>query len=431
MPNVNTSPALYTWFEESCGLLDEALSGTFRRELVDEAARARTLGEALMKLRDSMRTNTWALDERRISLRRPIHELETVTRREGLHALHDWDGIADKVNEDTIAVDVLHYLIEHRGQEPPDPATLAILIDYYFVYLLGLLSLRAWDGGDADENLDRLGALLARLQGANGSGQRFAADAETLLLVATSHYELNEHGYDLLLERTRTLNRAHRLTIALEHAVSMGCHLRFGFEATYARDVLLTRDDNVADYPWLCFSVAMLMDEYHRLHEAGIEGPERDVIVEGLLNGLSGDARAFVGEPPSSLAAFEAERSTFRDRFQAYRDDLLARFEPFRPTDSAYSPLSFFFNFSHNVIKGIVIDALIWGEPWRLSLNDLLTGAAREEAEDESRQLLARTLMTYARTNPQRIRGKLMPVIVYDPRAGRQAFGVTVRRLRE
>jgi hypothetical protein len=39
--------------------------------------------------------------------------------------------------------------------------------------------------------------------------------------------------------------------------------------------------------------------------------------------------------------------------------------------------------------------------------------------------------MTYARLNPDRIRGQLMPVIVYDPSAGRQAFGTTMRRLRE
>jgi hypothetical protein len=33
--------------------------------------------------------------------------------------------------------------------------------------------------------------------------------------------------------------------------------------------------------------------------------------------------------------------------------------------------------------------------------------------------------------NPHRIRGRLTPVIVYDPQAGRQAFGLTLRKLRE
>jgi hypothetical protein len=39
--------------------------------------------------------------------------------------------------------------------------------------------------------------------------------------------------------------------------------------------------------------------------------------------------------------------------------------------------------------------------------------------------------MAYARANPHKIRGKLMPVIVYDPQAGRQAFSVTMRKLKE
>jgi hypothetical protein len=39
--------------------------------------------------------------------------------------------------------------------------------------------------------------------------------------------------------------------------------------------------------------------------------------------------------------------------------------------------------------------------------------------------------MDYARANPQTIRGRLMPVIVYDPGKGRQAFGVALKKLRD
>ena len=63
----------------------------------------------------------------------------------------------------------------------------------------------------------------------------------------------------------RTLDQAHQTNVALGHAASMGSHLRFGFEATYARDTVIMRDDNVTDYPWLCFSLATLMREYSRL----------------------------------------------------------------------------------------------------------------------------------------------------------------------
>lgn len=418
-------------FGRACTLLDKALNGTFRRDIVADVTRAGNLGKALLRLRDGMTSDAWGPGKRHIDLGRIVSDYDRRTRAEGLHALHDWDGKADKVNDDSIPVDVLGFLIAQRGEEPPDAVVPAILLDYYFLYVLALLSLRIWDDGDASGNLDRLEQLLERLQGPDGSGQRFAADAATLILVATSHFELEERGYDVLLERVRTLSRAHRAKIALGHAVCMGSHLRFGFEATYGRDTVVMRDDNVADYPWLCFSLATLMKEYARVRELGIEGAERDAIVEAILNGLSADARAFVGVPPPSLSECEAERAEFRESFLRHREELVEAFERYRPSEQAYSPLSFFFNFSHNVLKGTVVDALLRGRPWKLALNDLLTSAPRGEQGGDSQEALATTLMGYARSAPDRIRGRLMPVIVYDPQAGRQAFGITMRRLRE
>jgi hypothetical protein len=150
-----------------------------------------------------------------------------------------------------------------------------------------------------------------------------------------------------------------------------------------------------------------------------------------LINGLSGDARAFVGKPPASLGQFEDERARFHDAFQAYRQDLLGAFERYRPTEHVYSPLNFFFNFSHNVVKGTVIDALLERQPWPATFNDLLTSHADETDVNAVKIALARTLMDYARANPQTIRGRPMPVIVYDPAKGRQAFSVAMQKLRE
>src|SRR5205085_10869307 len=216
------------------------------------------------------------------------------TRQEGFHVLHDWDGKADRVNEETIPVDVLDYIARLRGADAPQAPALAVLLDYYYFHVLQLLALRVWDQGDADENLDRLSELLALLQGAGGSGQPFVANAETLILVATSHFEVVERGYDKLLRRVRTLNRAHQVNVAIGHASSMGCHLRFGFEATYGRDTLQMRDDNVADYPWLCFALTTVVREYARLRETGVDADRRAPVVEALVNGLSADARAFL-----------------------------------------------------------------------------------------------------------------------------------------
>jgi hypothetical protein len=411
-------------FDRACAPIETALSGSFRREIVADASKAVTLDDALRKLRHGMRSHRWSAPPIRLDLGSFVDSLDRRTRREGFHALHDWDGVADRVNEHAIPIDVLDYLIGQRGDGRADPAVLAILIDYYFMHLLALLALRSWDEGRADDNLDRLAALLARLQGPEGSGQRFAADAETLILVATSHYEPDERGYSLLLERVQALERPHRVRVALGHAVSLGCHLRFGFEATYGRDVAAMRADNAADYPWLIFSLATLMGEYARLRETGGPETERLAIAEALLNGLSPDVRVL------ALTDLGGDRAAIGELFDVHRAELVDDFERFRPSDGTYSPLSFFFNFSHNVLKGIVVDALLWGEPWPLALNDLFTAAPRAESGRDSRETLATTLMGYARAHPQRIRGRPRPAIVYDPVAGRRAFADTMRALR-
>jgi hypothetical protein len=418
-------------FAAACHLLDEALSGAVRREIVDEVAAAKDLGQALRRLRGSFQSHLFRRGTGSINLASAIKRHDSRTRADGFHVMNDWDGLADHVNEEIIPVDVLNYLIEKRGTDPADPRVLHILLDYYFLHVLALLSVRVWDDGRGDANLDRLNQLVHALQGPGGSGQLFAANAETLILIATSHFELHERGYGSLLAKVLTLDHAHQTNIALAHAASMGSHLRFGFEATYARDTVAMRDDNVADYPWLCFALLTAIREYERLCEEGIAGLERDRVIEALLDGLSADARAFVGAPPSSLAASRAERAEFAECFQRHRADILVESERFRPAADRYSPISFFFNFSHNVLKGTVIDALLRGEPWRLTFNDLLTGLPADPSLDESRQTLARTLMGYARSNPNRIRGRLMPVIVYDPDAGSRAFTVMIGKLRE
>jgi hypothetical protein len=419
-------------FDEVCASLEDALSGPFRAEVVAALSSSPTLGAGLARLREAMRSDVWSFGPASLTLARAVRAYDRATRDEGFHALHDWDGIAAHVNADTIPVDVLTYVIDQRGGDAFDPVVAAILIDYYFMHVLSLLSLRVWDAGDADANTDRVDGLLRLLQGPAGSGQRFCDDAATLLLIATAHYEREEWGYDLLLARVRTLADRHRAAIAIGHGASMGCHLRFGFEATYGRDTTLMRDDNVADYPWLCFALATLMDEYHRVRQGGDSTLGRSAMVESMLNGLSADARAFLGAGPSSLKAHEVERARFREYFRGYQADLLGEFSAFQPSESAYSPLSFFFNFSHNVMKGQMVDSLLWGNPWQVGLNDLLTGMARpDEPAERSREALARTLMAYARTNPQKIRGRPMPVIVYDSEAGYRAFRLTLRRVAE
>jgi hypothetical protein len=415
-------------FGQACGLVETALRGGVRKEIVAGLA-SNTLGRTLAGLRDAMRANRFRAAGQQIFLDRVISTYDGRTRAEGFHILHDWDGVRQQTNPDSIPVDVLVFVAEQRGGDPATGIEPAILLDYYFMHVLALLVMRIWDEGDPDENLARINAMAVELQGPNGSGQQFGADAETLMLIATSHYEPEEWGYAKLLAKVRTLNDQHRFRIGLGHASSMGCHLRFGFEAQCGRDTLALRDDNVADYPWLCFALAEVMGECARLADAGVENRDRAVMEEALLNGLTADARAFIGVPPSSLSGSESDRARFLDGFARHKPALLESFARYRPSDTSYSPLSLFFNFSHNVVKGAVVDALLWGEAWDVSMNDLLTGVPRAELEEGSQQLLATTLMAYARSNPDRIRGKLMPVIVYDPQAGRRAYTVAMEKL--
>jgi len=405
-------------FTRACALIEAALAGDERRRLVKALCAKRSPSGALSRLAQALRTNLRELDARYAALDSLVPLLDARTRRDGFHVLHDWDGAADRFNPETLVVDVASFAVDRRGDESGHEAVAAILLDYHYLNLLALLSLRVWDEGDPDANLDRLDALLVALH-ANGSGHRFASRAPTLLLIATAHYEPDERGYDALLDRVRTLDRAHRRAVAIDHAVAMGCHLRFGFEASYGRDVGLMRADNAADYPWLQFVVSTLIDAYvSRADEA---------VAEALINSLTPDPGRFAADLPEDRGA------------------LLDAFERFRPSDASYSPLAFFFNFSHNVVKGLVVDAVLRGRPWPITLNDLLTsrppegGSGQTVGTDDadafgfSRKKMeaARTLMDYARRAPSRIRGRLTPAIVYDVATGRHAFGATLRRLRD
>jgi hypothetical protein len=404
-------------FDELADQLQTILEGDLRRDAVARLAGAATMAGALDQLRVSMRSHTWTGAGHREVMAKAILACDRLTRDEGFHALNDWDGMADHVNPEIIPVDVLDFVRRVRAVGPPDPTALAILIDYYFFHILSLLALRVWDTSDPDRALGRVGTLVDLLQGERGSGQPFVNDPETLLLIATSHFEPDERGYGTLLDLVRQLSPQRQLAIALGHAASMGAHLRFGFHATYARSTEAMRGDNVADYPWLHYAADVVLMEYERLAAEAQGDPGSGVVTEALFGSLSADT--------SSLL----EAGPFRDRLARHGVTLARHFSTLTPTADQYSPLSLFFNFSHNVLKGTVIDAIFRGDSWTVSFNDLLIGANGGRSPLESRSALAATLMGYAKRHPQRIRGQLLPVIVYDPAFGRTVHQTTMARL--
>lgn len=388
-----------------------------RREIAATLSNRPSAHEALGGLRHLMRSHVWTAHGTSVPLTTGIATADGTTRREGFHALNDWDGIADHVNKEIIPVDVLDFVRAARREAPPSPMVLRLLIDYYFVHVISLMTLRIWDEEDPAAALETTAGLLELLQGPEGSGQPFVNDVETLILLATSHYEPREHGYELLLTRVRTLPLPMQQAIALGHAASLGAHLRFGYLATYDRQTTAMRDDNVADYPWLRWAVSVVLDTWLAMTPDQQATPSGRQWGEALLGGLTADTDALLADP------------SIETRLRPALPALRPLFDALEPGPDTYSPLSLCFNFSHNILKGTIIDAALREDPWTVSYNDLLTGAAGGRSPLPSREALARTLMDYARRSPQRIRGELLPVIVYDPEAGCARHAATLATL--
>ena len=174
----------------------------------------------------------------------------------------------------------------------------------------------------------------------------------------------------MLLARVRTLNRAHRARSRSATPSSMGSHLRFGFEATYGRDTVVMRDDNVADYPWLCFALVTVMQEYERRRQAQAStrrptdraadrsDPQR---VDGRRARVHRPAAARRCQPHEADAA--AFASAVHGRIARSARGVRALPARRRRVFAAGVLLQLL----AQRLKGTVVDALLWGEPWDVS----------------------------------------------------------------
>jgi hypothetical protein len=409
-------------------ILEDALAGTTRTEILDHALQSGNLGEALRGLRNAIRSHTFDAAGDRLRLEGIVSRFDRRTREDGFHVLHEWDG--EKFVDDSIPVMMVDYFARANKAVRPGRWCLAILLDYYFLYLLALFLMRVWDEEDPSAELERITRLLGHLQGPNGSGFRFVEDAETLLWIAISHYEPDDYAYHRLLDKVRGLDEARQTRIALVGAAVLGDHLRWGFPFYYERDLGLMRADNVSDYPWLLYSVLKLLQAYEADGVDGPGGPEREHRIVALLNGLTPDARAFTESPPSSLVPFAEDHRQCRELLTRHGAALARAFEPLRPEPGRYSPIAFQFNFPHNVLIPMVTLALVQGVDPGLNMgfNTLLTGAAGEPGDVEPERL-ARTLMAYAGYSPEQRRGRRTLMITYDPNAAVSSYTRTLNAL--
>jgi hypothetical protein len=411
-------------FDGACADLESALAGTARSEILDRALAAGGPRDALASLRAGMRSHRLQASGGTLDLARFVEPFDRRTRRDGFHVLKEWDHATQRFLDEDVPVLMLDSFGHRHVGELPPRAALALLLDYYLLYVLALVLMRSWEGDDVGANLDRIGGLLRHLQGPEGSGRRFVDDAPGLLFVAVSHYEPDDLAYHRLLDRVWELGPAPRLDVALVTGAVFGCHLRWGFPALYQRKVALMRDDNFSDYPWVLFSVATLVEEYA---SAAADPTRRARVVPALLNALTPDPEAFLGEPPAALEEYGAEHDRARALLHRHRDELIADFERHRPSEDAYSPLSFVFNFPHNVLIATVALALSGAPVPNVSLSALLhpdSAAAAAELE------LARLLTSYAAAHPARQGGRPVLMIAHEPAAGVEAWRHTLDALK-
>jgi len=397
-----------------------------------------------------------------------IRRLDGRTRKDGFRALHSWDHKTHDFTEDIVPVLMLDFLDRFNASEEAaasdpssvDRTTLGILLDYYFLHLLALGAMRAWDTPDPDAAIGRTTELLGHLQGPHGSGHHFLADGETLLIYALSQFHPEEQAYDRIIERVATLSPQRQTTFAIVSAAVLSAHLRWGFWLMYNRDVVRMRADNVGDYPWLLNSVLTLLRAYAEVTTSDSDsvvpdstryaaGRSRNEIVSALLQGLAADPWAFMKGTPPALRDFVGPYEEARALLEAHGQSLLDDFEANKPEKTSYFPLALHFNFPHNALVATVTLALLQGKPQPLPFNALLesprqesSGPGAPERTAESKlpaqagptqgpEALARSLMAFSSGSPDRLGYQGAMLVAYDPLSGLRSYSIITDALRK
>jgi hypothetical protein len=425
-------------FDSLCTTLESVLDGPGRGEIIDRVTRGGGLNVSLRRLRAAMAKHGFEGLPRDFA--RIVQRMDQRTRQDGFRVLHNWDPQKNRFTDDLVPALMIDFFERADPQHPDEGVSVAILLDYYFLHLLSLAAMRAWDTEDPGAALDRVTRLLGLLQGPDGSGHRFVADAETLMIYALSQFHPEEHAYDRVIERTRMLPRGNEVAFARVSAAVLGAHLRWGFRLMYDQDVSRMRADNVGDYPWLLYTVTVLLRAWAESGDEAEHAEERRGLASSLLLGLTADPWAFTGRPPPALEPFAELYDECRGLLQSHGARLLDELEELRPTKESYAPLSFYFNFPHNALVAILTLALLEGRPQPLSFNDLFEegdeAAATVAAGDGDapsmgpKEVLARALTAFS-GRPERVgyRGALL--VAYDPRSAIWTYNQTRRTLRE
>jgi hypothetical protein len=414
-------------YASACELIEHALSDGLRPRILDALTEHADFQDSASALRGAMRSHIFPTGGEPLRLQRVVQSFDTRARRAGLHVLESWDYVAHRFAPEITPVLMLDRCALDAIPVDQRRAALSVLLDHYFMSVLGLIVARAWDEGDPNQNLDRATSLLRALQDRDSSNCRFVDDVETLLLTSISHYHPDEHAYEVIARRFDALTDARRRRMALACAAVLGGHLRWGLRFMYRRDVALMREDNVVDYPFVIYGLLNLLQDYENERAAGAVGIEHARTVEGALNGLSADPSFAAGNTPRWLRTHHEEHAELRERLLDNREALLNDFAAHQPTSRSYSPLGFDANFLCNTVVATVATALTDSGP-HPSLNALFTRLSTETDAGAAAERHARALMQYAVGN--RVASEA-PLIVYDACEAAHAFNVTNSVLRQ
>ncbi|MEO9035467.1 MAG: hypothetical protein ABI442_08165 [Gemmatimonadaceae bacterium] len=413
-------------FDDACELLEDALGGHTRGAILDAAGRLGGFRAALGRLRAGMQSHTFATSVAPLALDRVLRQLDARTRAEGFHVLQAWDYRAHRFLDHTAPALMLERVAIRRAPGVDECDVLAALLDHYFLWILALLAVRAWDRGDPNANLDCVTRLANLLNGPQGSGHAFVETGELLLLLAISQYHPTEPAYDLLLHRVESLDAVHRRRMALVVAPVFASHLRWGFRFMYQRDPARMRADNAVDYPWVMFAVETLLDAYDCAKGAAGDKSDLDHVTEGLIDVISVDPSAFVDSIPDCLRGHEASHAKVRERLAGRRHELCAEWETRRPDQKWYSPIGFEVNFLNNVIVAMVETLAGLTEP-HVSL-DALCRRQAAGCDGPSALRLARVLTRYGGVTADAVGGHAL--VLYDGHHGSACFNAALEVLR-
>jgi len=414
-------------YASACDLIEHALSDGLRPRILDALTEYDDFQDSASALRGAMRSHIFPTGGEPLRLQRIVQSFDTRARRAGLHVLESWDYVAHRFAPEITPVLMLDRCALDDIPADRRRAALSVLLDHYFMSVLGLIVARAWDEGEPNENLDRAASLLRALQDRDSGNCRFVDDVETLLLTSISHYHPDEHAYELIARRFDVLTEGRRRRMALACAAVLGGHLRWGLRFMYRRDVTLMRDDNVVDYPFVIYGLLNLLRDYEAERAAGDQTVDHARTVEGALNGLSADPTFAAGKTPRWLRTHHEEHAEIRERLLDNRDALLSDVAAHQPTSRSYSPLGFDANFLCNTVVAMVATALTDDGP-HPSLNSLFTCLSDDTNASSEAERQARSLMKYAVGN--RVGGEA-PLITYDACEAAHAFNVTSSVLRQ